>query len=78
MRPDVQWRSCRESELQLAHHVGGSSLVVSGNEIGPVHGAVLLFVNSRPSQDTGAPHHKFVLQMKTTSPDACQQPLRIG
>lgn len=23
---------------------------LSGNEIGPVHGAVLLFVNSRPSQ----------------------------
>lgn len=22
MRPDVQWRSCRESELQLADHVG--------------------------------------------------------
>lgn len=22
MCPDVQWRSCRESELQLAHHVG--------------------------------------------------------
>lgn len=28
---------------------------LSGNEIGPVHGAVLLFVNSRPSQGTGTP-----------------------